>query len=64
MRLQTGSGSETYGYGSQEDETAALRSLSAVELDDEKFKEIVMLHFTSKCGTLSEVLTFLAFSKF
>lgn len=54
VRLQTGSGSETYGYGSQEDETAALRSLSAVELDDEKFKEIVMLHFTSKCGTLSE----------
>lgn len=54
VRLQTASGSETYGYGSQEDEIAALQSLSAVELDDEKFKEIIMLHFTSKCGTLSE----------
>ncbi|XP_055836227.1 protein SEMI-ROLLED LEAF 2 isoform X2 [Solanum dulcamara] len=54
VRLQTTSGCETYGYGSQEDEIAALQSLSAVELDDEKFKEIIMLHFASKCGTLSE----------
>ncbi|KAJ8560366.1 hypothetical protein K7X08_004424 [Anisodus acutangulus] len=48
------SGSEPYGYGSQEDEIAALQSMSAVELDDEKLKEIVMLHFTTKCGKLSE----------
>ncbi|CAN4119820.1 unnamed protein product [Withania somnifera] len=52
--LLTTSGSEAHGYGSQEDEIAALQSLSAVELDDEKFKEIIMLHFTTKCGTLSE----------
>lgn len=64
MRPQTASGSETCGYGSHEDDIAALQSLSAVELDDEKFKEIIMLHFSSKCGTLSKVLSFLAFSKF
>ncbi|XP_075085710.1 protein SEMI-ROLLED LEAF 2 isoform X1 [Nicotiana tabacum] len=57
VRLQAASeasGSEAYGYGSPEDEIAALKSLSAVELDDEKFKEIIMLHFTTKCRTLSE----------
>ncbi|XP_059291448.1 protein SEMI-ROLLED LEAF 2 isoform X1 [Lycium ferocissimum] len=48
------SGSEAYGYGSQEDDIAALQSLSTVELDDEKLKEIIMLHFTTKCGTLLE----------
>lgn len=55
VRLQTASGSEAYSYGSQEDEIAALQSLSTVELEDEKFKEFIMLHFTTKCGTLSEV---------
>ncbi|XP_009625864.1 protein SEMI-ROLLED LEAF 2 isoform X1 [Nicotiana tomentosiformis] len=57
VRLQAASeasGSEAYGYGSPEDEIAALKSLSAVELDDEKFKEIIMLHFTTKCRTLSQ----------
>ncbi|PHT34341.1 hypothetical protein CQW23_26141 [Capsicum baccatum] len=54
VRLQTTSGSEAYGYGSEEDDIAALKSLSAVELDDEKFKEIIMLHFTTKCRTFSE----------
>lgn len=54
VRPQTASGSETCGYGSHEDDIAALQSLSAVELDDEKFKEIIMLHFSSKCGTLSK----------
>ncbi|XP_075100161.1 protein SEMI-ROLLED LEAF 2 isoform X4 [Nicotiana tabacum] len=57
VRLQAASeasGSKAYGYGSPEDEIAALKSLSAVELDDEKLKEIIMLHFTTKCRTLSE----------
>lgn len=64
VRLQAASeasGSEAYGYGSPEDEIAALKSLSAVELDDEKLKEIIMLHFTTKCRTLSEVSTFSKF---
>ncbi|MCD9646663.1 hypothetical protein HAX54_036689 [Datura stramonium] len=51
VRLQTASvasGSEAYSYGSQEDEIAALQSLSAVELDNEKFKEIMLSYQDKK----------------
>lgn len=42
-------------YGSQEDEVAASRSFAAIELDDQKLKEIVMSHFLSKSAK-SEVI--------
>lgn len=42
-------------YGSQEDETAALKSLSAVEPGDQVLKEMVVSHFTA-CKELSEVI--------
>ncbi|XP_059446358.1 protein SEMI-ROLLED LEAF 2 isoform X1 [Corylus avellana] len=41
-------------YGSQEDEVAALKSLSAIELDDQQLKETVISHFMSKSAKLSE----------
>ncbi|GAV90898.1 hypothetical protein CFOL_v3_34298 [Cephalotus follicularis] len=41
-------------YGSQEDDNAALKSLSAIELDDHLLKESVVSHIMSKFGTLSE----------
>ncbi|KAL8098183.1 hypothetical protein AgCh_031087 [Apium graveolens] len=40
-------------YGSQEDETAALKSLSAMEPGDQVLKEVVVAHFTA-CKELSE----------
>lgn len=43
-------------YGSQEDEVAALKSLSAIELDDQQLKETVISHFMSKSAKLSEVI--------
>ncbi|XP_062173237.1 protein SEMI-ROLLED LEAF 2 isoform X3 [Alnus glutinosa] len=41
-------------YGSQEDEVAALKSLSAIELDDQQLKETFISHFMSKSAKLSE----------
>ncbi|KAL5702901.1 hypothetical protein ACHQM5_028062 [Ranunculus cassubicifolius] len=41
-------------YGSQEDEVAALRSLSDSEINDVKLKETVTSHFTKIFGNLSE----------
>ncbi|KAI4324302.1 hypothetical protein L6164_023854 [Bauhinia variegata] len=41
-------------YGSQEDEVAALKSLSAVELDDKQLKETVISYFMTKFSKLSE----------
>ncbi|GLT53623.1 hypothetical protein SLA2020_268820 [Shorea laevis] len=41
-------------YGSQGDEVAALKSLSAIELDDQQLKETVISHFMSKSAKLSE----------
>lgn len=42
-------------YGSQEDDVAALRALSAVGSDDQHLKDIILPHLTMKCGNLSEV---------
>ena len=42
-------------YGSQEDEVAALKSLSAIQLNDHQLKETVISHFMTKFAKLSEV---------
>lgn len=42
-------------YGSEEDDFAALKSLSVVESDDQKLKETVIFHLMSKFEKLSEV---------
>ncbi|CAL0329185.1 unnamed protein product [Lupinus luteus] len=41
-------------YGSREDDAAAMKSLSAVELDDDQLKETVILYFQTKFSKLSE----------
>ncbi|XP_057959734.1 protein SEMI-ROLLED LEAF 2 isoform X2 [Malania oleifera] len=41
-------------YGSQDDEVSALKSLSAVEVDDQQLKEFVISHLTKKFEKLSE----------
>ncbi|KAJ1424451.1 Armadillo-type fold [Sesbania bispinosa] len=41
-------------YGSQEDEIAAIKSLSAVELDDKQLKETVISYFMTKFSKLTE----------
>lgn len=41
-------------YGSQEDEVAALKSLSAIQLNDHQLKETVISHFMTKFAKLSE----------
>ncbi|XP_027927693.1 uncharacterized protein LOC114184585 [Vigna unguiculata] len=46
--------SENIIYGSQEDEAAAVKSLSAVELDDKQLKEIVISYFMTKYSKLPE----------
>lgn len=43
-------------YGSEEDGSAALKSLSTIESEDRHLKEIVISHFMAKYGTLSEVI--------
>jgi len=48
--------SENISYGSQEDEVAALKSLSTVELDDKQLKETVTSSFMTKFSKLSEVV--------
>ncbi|XP_030937775.1 uncharacterized protein LOC115963033 isoform X1 [Quercus lobata] len=40
--------------GTQEDEVAASKSLSAIESDDQQLKQTVISHFMSKFATLSE----------
>ncbi|CAI9777038.1 unnamed protein product [Fraxinus pennsylvanica] len=47
-------GPEAKGYGSQEDEVAALRSLSYIELSDQQLKEILISHYMTEYGKLSE----------
>ncbi|KAK3034230.1 hypothetical protein RJ639_032810, partial [Escallonia herrerae] len=42
------------GYGSQDDEVAALRSLSAVEIVDQQLQEAVISHFMTMFGNLAE----------
>ncbi|XP_061357545.1 protein SEMI-ROLLED LEAF 2-like isoform X2 [Gastrolobium bilobum] len=55
VRMQTVySKSEKIIYGSQEDDVAAMKSLSAVELDDKQLKEIVISYFLTKFSKLSE----------
>ncbi|KAI9079393.1 hypothetical protein K1719_038692 [Acacia pycnantha] len=46
--------SEKMSYGSQEDEFNAMRSLSAVEVDDRQLKETVISYFMTKFAKLSE----------
>ncbi|XP_061367293.1 protein SEMI-ROLLED LEAF 2-like isoform X3 [Gastrolobium bilobum] len=41
-------------FGSPEDEVAAMKSLSAIELDDKQLKETVISHFMTKFSKLSE----------
>ncbi|KAJ7980704.1 Arm repeat superfamily protein [Quillaja saponaria] len=48
------SGKETIVYGSQEDEVTALKSLSAVELDEKQLKETVISYFMINFAKLSE----------
>lgn len=43
-------------YGSQEDDFAAMKSLSALELDDRQLKETVLSCFLTKFSKLSEVI--------
>lgn len=49
-------GPEAKGYGSQEDEVAAVRSLSYIELSDQQLKEILTSHYMTEYGKLSEVI--------
>lgn len=52
---------ERISYGSlREDEVAALKSLSAVELDDQLLRETVISHFMIKFAKLSEVIFLLS----
>ncbi|KAL5152378.1 Protein EFR3 B [Glycine soja] len=46
--------SEKIIYGSQEDEVAAAKSLSDVELDDKQLKETIISYFMTKFSKLSE----------
>ncbi|XP_004486921.1 protein SEMI-ROLLED LEAF 2-like isoform X2 [Cicer arietinum] len=46
--------SDTLIYGSKEDEVAAMKSLSAVQLDDKQLKETVISYFMAKYSKLSE----------
>lgn len=48
--------SKKVAYGSQQDELSALKSLSAIELDDQRLKETVISHFMTRYGKLSEVI--------
>ena len=57
IRLQAVSiESEKITYGSQEDEVAAIKSLSAVESDDKQLRETVTSYFLTKFSKLSEVI--------
>ncbi|KAF8402310.1 hypothetical protein HHK36_013264 [Tetracentron sinense] len=48
------SDSEKPIYGSQEDEVSALKSLSAIKVDDGQLKETVISHIMKKYGKFSE----------
>lgn len=43
-------------YGSEEDDVAALKSLSLVEVDDSHLKETLISRFMTKFVKLSEVM--------
>lgn len=46
---------EDNSYGSQKDEAAALKSLSAIELNEQQLKDTLLTHLLSKLENLSEV---------
>jgi len=48
--------SEKIVYGSQEDDVSAMKTLSAVKLDDKELKETVISFFLAKFSELSEVI--------
>ncbi|XP_058181566.1 protein SEMI-ROLLED LEAF 2 isoform X2 [Rhododendron vialii] len=54
IRLQAVLSGEEKSYGSDEDELAALKSLSAIELGDKELRETVISHLMTKFGKLSE----------
>ncbi|KAL7176894.1 hypothetical protein ACSBR2_030264 [Camellia fascicularis] len=54
IRLRAVSFDEAKGYGSQEDEVAALMSLSTIELGDKQLRETVLSHLMTKLAKLSE----------
>ncbi|KAG5530829.1 hypothetical protein RHGRI_025709 [Rhododendron griersonianum] len=54
IRLQAVLSGEEKSYGSDEDEVAALKSLSAIELGDKELRETVISHLMTKFGKLSE----------
>ncbi|KAL7176901.1 hypothetical protein ACSBR2_030271 [Camellia fascicularis] len=54
IRLHAVSFDEAKGYGSQEDEVAALKSLSTIELGDKQLRETVISHLMMKLAKLSE----------
>ncbi|GFY81384.1 ARM repeat superfamily protein [Actinidia rufa] len=54
IRLHAASSGEERGYGSEEDEVAALKSLSTIELGDQLLRETVISHLMTKFGKLSE----------
>lgn len=56
IRLQAVLSGEEKSYGSDEDEVAALKSLSAIELGDKELRETVISHLMTKFGKLSEVI--------
>ena len=43
-------------YGSEEDEVAAVKSLSTLKLDDNRLKETVISYFMTKFAKLPEVI--------
>ncbi|KAF5942102.1 hypothetical protein HYC85_019744 [Camellia sinensis] len=54
IRLHAVSFDEAKGYESQEDEVAALKSLSTIELGDKQLRETVLSHLMTKLAKLSE----------
>lgn len=57
--VHTISNGEKAVYGSQEDEEAALKSLSEVEVDNGELKETLISHFMEKFRQMSEVIDIL-----
>lgn len=56
IRLLAVSNGEEKGYGSNEDEVAALKSLSTIELGDKELRETVISCIMTKFEKLSEVI--------
>ncbi|KAF5942104.1 hypothetical protein HYC85_019746 [Camellia sinensis] len=54
IRLHAVSFDEANGYGSQEDEVAALKSLSTIELGEKQLRETVLSHLMTELAELSQ----------